>query len=83
MNNEATLTVIDAFPDSHSDNNDADIQNDVDDNDEDNDYLDVIAIEELKPKRKRITKKEITDQQAEEFNQILKKPNLKVKDFVK
>lgn len=83
LNSEAALAVIDVFPDGHSDHGDADIHNADEDNDEDDDYLDDIAIAALKPKRKRIRRKEITEQEAEAFSQILKKPNLKVKDFVK
>ncbi|CAB3239980.1 unnamed protein product [Arctia plantaginis] len=91
LNNDASLSVIDAYPDS-SENNDLDIQNDdVDlepnedeEDDTDDEYLDKIAIAALKPvKRKRIKRKEITEEEAEEFNQVLKKSNLKVKDFVK
>ncbi|KAJ8736375.1 hypothetical protein PYW08_007031 [Mythimna loreyi] len=82
LNNQATLSVIDVFHDSHSDHDDTDNPNADEDND-DEDYLDDIAIAELKPKRKRVKRKDITEQEAEEFRQVLKKPNLKVKDFVK
>lgn len=75
--------MIDVFSDPHSDHNDADIHNGDDINDDDDDYLDNIAIAALKPKHKRIRRKELTEKEAEEFNQILKKPNLKAKDFIK
>lgn len=87
LNNIASLSVIDVYPDS-SENNDLDMHNDdVDPNDDeeddtDDEYLDKIA--SLKTvKRKRIKRKEMTEEEAEEFNQVLKKSNLKVKDFVK
>lgn len=87
------MSVIDAYPESSENNDiidihndDIDLHNDDDEVEEDDDdeYLDKIAIAALKPvKMKRIRRKEITEEEAEEFNQVLRKSNLKVKDFVK
>lgn len=79
LNNDASLSMIDIFPDRQSADDEVDMHNDDDD-----DYLDDIAIASLKPvKRHRKKRKEMTEKETEEFNNVLKKPCLKVKDFVK
>ncbi|XP_075972574.1 uncharacterized protein LOC142974257 [Anticarsia gemmatalis] len=94
LSDEAALSVIDAYPET-SDNHDIDLNNDdVDhhnndddddeDDDTDDDFFENVAIAALKDvKMKQMRKKDITEEEAEEFNKVLKKPNLKVKDFVK
>ncbi|XP_047023687.1 zinc finger protein 391-like [Helicoverpa zea] len=85
LNNDPSLSVIDAFPDSNDEHDDIDIHNvDVKNDDDDEDYLDDIAIAALKPiKTKRITRREVTEQDTEKLNQVLRKSYSKVKDFVK
>ncbi|PZC79144.1 hypothetical protein B5X24_HaOG216834 [Helicoverpa armigera] len=85
LNNDPSLSVIDAFPDSNDEHDDIDIHNvDVKADDDDEDYLDDIAIAALKPiKTKRITRREVTEQDTEKLNQVLRKSYSKVKDYVK
>lgn len=91
LNNETTLAVIDDYPQS-SNNDDVDVHNDGldiqmgndDDDDDDYEFLDKIALAALKSvKGKRIKQKKITQEEAKQFNELLKKPDLKVKDFIK
>ncbi|KAJ0182533.1 hypothetical protein K1T71_001902 [Dendrolimus kikuchii] len=72
LNNESALAELDVYDDSlHVE-------------EDDDDYLDDIAIASLKEmKRKKVKKKELTDKDFEQFNELLKRNNLKVKDFVK
>ncbi|CAH0592439.1 unnamed protein product [Chrysodeixis includens] len=71
----------------HHDENvedDDDDEDDENDDDDDDEFLEDVAIATLKSRKyKRIKKKEITEQEAEEFNQILRKANLSVKDLIK
>lgn len=71
LKNETGLTDLQVYDDSH-------IEEDNDD------YLDDIAISSLKEmKKKKVKKKELPEEHAEQFNNLLKRSNLKVKDFVK
>lgn len=60
--------------------------NDDDDHidDDDGDDLDDVAIASLKDlKKDRIKRKVVSEEDSVKFSEILKQPNLKVKDFVK
>ncbi|XP_063395646.1 zinc finger protein 718-like [Cydia fagiglandana] len=74
--NDASLSEFEAV----DYNDDIDINDDVD---EDDDDLDDVAIASLKEiKQKRIKKKVISEEDSMKFSELLKQPNLKVKDFV-
>lgn len=78
LNNEASLSELLVY-----DGND-NFQEDHVDVDDDDDYLDDIAIASLKNITKKNSKKKvIIEKDSEEFKEILKQSNLKVKDFVK
>lgn len=66
------------------DNEEDDDEEDDENDDEDDEFLEDVAIATLKSRKyKRIKKKDITEQEAEEFNQILRKANLTVRDLIK
>ncbi|KPI94859.1 Zinc finger protein 782 [Papilio xuthus] len=68
----------------NDEDDDEEYETDDDDDDEDDEYLEDVSIAELKQiKKKRIKRKSLTEEEAVEFQKVLQKSNIKVKDIVK